>query len=133
MQIQGKFSVSVSPLKNYGKSADASSLGRMSIDKVFSGQLSGKSLGEMLNVMTPTKGSAGYVAIEQFTGTLENRQGSFVLQHYGIMKNGENHLILEVVPDSGTGQLAGISGTMDIQLEDKQHFYHFDYTLPSQD
>jgi len=126
MQIQGKFTVSVSPLKNYGKSADASSLGRMSIDKVFTGQLSGKSQGEMLNVMTPTK-------VEQFTGTLENRPGSFVLQHYGIMKNGENHLILEVVPDSGTGQLAGISGTMDIQLEDKQHFYHFDYTLPSQD
>ena len=85
----------------------------------------------MLSVTTKVKGSAGYVAIEQVNGTLQGKRGTFVLQHFGIASYGENRLVLEVVPDSGTGELANLSGTMTISIEDDKHIYEFDYTLPS--
>jgi len=83
----------------------------------------------MLTAMTTTKGSAGYVAIEKFTGTLAGQAGTFALQHFGIMHGETSRLILEVVPDSGTDELTGISGTMDIRREDGGHFYDFEYQL----
>jgi hypothetical protein len=101
----------------------------MSIDKTFRGDLVADSQGEMLSVMTGVDGSAGYVAIEQVTGTLQGKSGTFVLQHFGIMSHGQNRLILEVVPDSGTGQLAGLSGEMTIKTEDAKHFFEFDYSV----
>lgn len=103
---------------------------RMSIEKEFSGPLEATSIGEMLSVMTPTKGSAGYVAIEQVVGSLEGKQGSFVLQHYGVMELGAEKLTLEVIPDSGVGELSGLSGQMNIYIEDGNHFYEFEYQLP---
>ena len=84
----------------------------------------------MLSALTGTKGSAGYVAIERAVGTLAGRRGSFALQHFGIMARGAQRLTIEVVPDSGTDELAGLSGTMTIEITDGKHFYHFDYTLP---
>lgn len=111
--------------------ADADSgLGRLSIDKVFSGDLQGTSKGEMLSALTAVKGSAGYVAIERVTGTLQGRSGSFVLQHLGTMTRGAPTLTVLVVPDSGTDGLAGIAGSLSINITDGQHFYTFDYTLP---
>jgi hypothetical protein len=101
----------------------------MSIDKIFSGELSASSKGEMLNAMTPVKGSAGYVAIEQVSGTLSGRKGSFVLQHFGTMNRGNARLILEVVPDSGTGELSDLTGTMTINIVSGQHYYEFEYEL----
>ena len=84
----------------------------------------------MLTAMTPIQGSAGYVAMEQVRGNLSGKQGGFVLQHLGSMAGGESHLILEVVPDSGTEELQGITGKMAINIEaDGQHFYVFDYAL----
>lgn len=113
--------------------ADADSgLGRLSIDKVFSGDLQGTSKGEMLSALTPVKGSAGYVAIERVTGTLQGRSGSFVLQHLGTMNRGAPTLTVLVVPDSGTEGLAGIAGSLSINITDGQHLYTFDYTLPPQ-
>ncbi len=129
MQAKGKFDVTLQPLDSYAKGSEGMSLGRMSIDKIFSGDLAAKSQGEMLSVRTPVAGSAGYVAIEQVTGSLAGKTGSFVLQHFGVMSQGKNRQILEVVPDSGTGQLAGLSGTMTINIEDGKHFYELDYTL----
>jgi len=113
--------------------ADADSgLGRLSIDKVFSGDLQGTSKGEMLSALTAVKGSAGYVAIERVTGTLQGRSGSFVLQHLGTMNRGAPTLTVLVVPDSGTEGLAGIAGSLSINITDGQHLYTLDYTLPSQ-
>lgn len=113
--------------------ADADSgLGRMSIDKVFSGDLQGTSKGEMLSALTAVKGSAGYVAIERVTGTLQGRSGSFMLQHLGTMNRGTPTLTVLVVPDSGTEGLAGIAGSLSINIADGQHFYTLDYTLPPQ-
>lgn len=130
MQINGSFTVTLNPLESNINGTDSMNFRRMSIEKVFTGPLDATSNGEMLSVMTPTKGSAGYVAIEQVVGSLEGKQGSFVLQHYGVMELGAEKLTLEVIPDSGVGQLAGLSGQMNIYIEDGNHFYEFDYQLP---
>ncbi|MGB3800699.1 MAG: DUF3224 domain-containing protein [Lewinella sp.] len=130
MKATGTFTVDMRPLDAYAKSGEeGASLGRMSLDKVFSGALTATSQGEMLTGMTTTKGSAGYVALEKVTGTLEGKAGSFVLQHFGIMHQGDSRLILEVVPASGTGDLAGLQGKMSINQEGGRHEYVFEYTL----
>ena len=120
----GTFEVKLTPQDT----ADTS-LGRLTIAKEFRGDIDGTSNGEMLSAMTSTKGSAGYVAIERVTGKLAGRNGTFVLQHSGTMTRGAPHLVISVVPDSGTGELAGIAGTMTIDIADGKHSYTFDYTL----
>lgn len=129
MKITGEFQVKLQPLDSYAKGAEGINLGRMSLDKTFSGALDATSKGEMLSAMTSTKGSAGYVAIEQVVGSLSGKKGSFVLQHFGTMNRGKDRLILEVVPDSGTGELTGLSGKMLIKIESGKHFYEFEYEL----
>ena len=131
MKVLGTFEVNLQPLAPFAEGNDNINLGRMSIEKTFSGELSATSQGEMLTAVTPVEGSAGYVAIEQVTGTLSGRNGRFVLQHFGTMSQEQNFLLLEVVPNSGTGELAGLSGKMSIRIEDGQHFYEFDYELAS--
>ena len=105
-------------------------LGRMALDKTFHGDLDATSKGTMLSAMTDVKGSAGYVALERVTGTLHGRRGSFVLQHSGTMDRGVPTLTISVVPDSGTDELVGLSGTMAIVIEQGTHNYGFDYELP---
>ena len=104
-------------------------LGRLAIDKQFHGELDATSRGEMLAAGTEVKGSAGYVAIERVTGTLQGRSGSFVLQHSGTMTRGAGKLNVTVVPDSGTGQLKDLAGSMTIDIVGGQHLYLFQYTL----
>lgn len=128
MNITGKFEVSLEPLDTYAAGIEGSNFNRMSINKRFLGELSATSKGEMLSVMTPVKGSAGYVAIEQVSGTLLGKQGTFVLQHYGIMADESDTLILEVVPDSATGELQGLTGKMKIRIENGQHHYDFEFS-----
>jgi hypothetical protein len=130
MKIQGKFDVALNPLETFAAGVEGLMLGRLSIEKTFHGDLSAKSRGEMLSAKTTVKGSAGYVAIEQVEGSLNGKKGSFVLQHFGIMNAGQSRLILEVVPDSGTRELVGLSGSMEIKIESGQHFYVFEYHLP---
>lgn len=129
---KGPFDVKLNPLPAYDAS-EGSTLGRMSIDKQFMGDLSATSKGEMLMASTPVQGSAGYVAIERVTGTLLGRAGSFVLQHTGVMTRGAPQLAVTVVPDSGTDQLVGLSGTMAIIIADGTHSYEFEFTLPTEE
>jgi len=129
MKVSGKFEVKLQPLDTFAQGIDGVTLGRMSIEKTFSGELSALSKGEMLNAITSVEGSAGYVAVEQVTGTLSGRSGSFVLQHFATMHEGENVLLMEVVPNSGTRELTGLAGKMVIRIENGQHFYDFDYEL----
>ena len=128
-QATGEFEVKIVPLSLDDKAADAN-LGRMSIDKQFHGDLEAVSKGEMLAARTAMKDSAGYVAIERVTGNLHGRSGSFVLQHSSTMSRGEPHQSIIVVPDSATDQLAGLTGMMTINVENKKHSYVFDYSLP---
>jgi uncharacterized protein DUF3224 len=124
----GTFDVKVSPQPTDDRSADPS-LARLTLDKQFHGDLEGSSKGQMLAASTSVKGSAGYVAIERVTGTLRGRKGSFTLQHFGTMTRGAPHLVVNVVPDSGTDELTGLAGAMTIKIEDGKHFYDFEYTL----
>ena len=130
MQAVGMFNVNLQPLESYAKGSEGIALGRMSIDKTFQGDLEAKSHGEMLTAMTAVEGAAGYVAIEQVSGTLHGKHGTFVLQHFGIMNARESRLVLEVVPESGTSALVNLTGKMTIQIEDGKHGYTFDYSLP---
>lgn len=124
-QAKGTFDVKMAP-----QADDTADVGRMTLDKTFLGDLEASSIGQMIAVRTPTEGSAGYVAMERVTGTLGGKKGSFALQHFGTMNRGKQHLRIEIVPDSGTDGLAGISGTLDIIIEKGAHSYVLDYTLP---
>ena len=125
---KGTFEVKIAPLAQDGLTQDAK-LGRMSIDKVFQGDISGEGKGMMLTAMTEVKGSAGYVAIEKVTGTVHGKTGTFVLQHSATMSGAGQVMDIIVVPDSGTGELAGIQGQFRILIEDGKHFYEFVYKL----
>lgn len=126
----GPFEVKMAPQKPDSEVADASKLGRMTIDKQFHGDLEAISKGEMLAMQSEVKGSAGYVAMERVTGTLKGRKGSFVLQHTGIMNRGVPSLVITVVPDSGSEELKGLSGKMTIIIApDGKHSYDFEYAL----
>jgi hypothetical protein len=105
-------------------------LGRMTIDKQLHGELEATSKGQMLTASTDVKGSGVYVAVERVTGKLNGRSGGFALHHTGIMERNAPHLEINVVPDSGTGELSGISGKFNITITDGKHFYDFEYTLP---
>jgi hypothetical protein len=126
----GTFEVKLAPQPTT-HGADEKLLGRMSIDKQFHGDLEGTSKGEMLTGMSAVPGSGVYVAIERVTGTLRGRTGTFILHHTGVMTRGAPTLTVTVVPDSGTGELEGISGTMRIIIEGTKHSYELDYTLPA--
>jgi Protein of unknown function (DUF3224) len=124
----GPFDVQSTPHPPYD-SSDGVILGRMTIAKQFHGDLDGNSIVEMIAARTPTPGSAGYVAIERVVATLHGKAGSFVLQHSGTMSRGQQSLAVTVVPDSGTGELVGLAGTMKIEIAEGKHSYVFDYTL----
>ena len=125
----GTFDVNITPLAN-DSPTEGSTLGRMSIDKQFHGDIDATSRGEMLTAGTAIKNSAGYVAIERVAGTVHGKRGTFALQHNATMTRGEGKLAIIVVPDSGTGELTGLSGTLGIEITGGKHYYTFDYSLP---
>jgi hypothetical protein len=127
-RASGTFEVKLTPQASDDR-AEGTPLGRLSIDKQFHGDLEGISKGEMLTAGAVVPGSAGYVAIEQVIGALHGRSGSFVLQHSGTMTRGAPQLSITVVPDSGAGQLVGLSGRMTIEIADGKHSYAVEYTL----
>ncbi len=103
--------------------------GRLFLDKQFHGDLSAISKGQMLGAGTAVEGSGAYVALELVSGTVNGKQGSFILQHKGTMRKGEYHMSVTVVPDSGTDELVGMAGEMKIIIEGGKHSYELDYTL----
>jgi hypothetical protein len=127
-RANGTFDVKLLPL-TAAFTGDDAPLARMSIEKQFHGDLEASSRGEMLSSGSPATGSAGYVAIEKVSGTLHGREGTFALQHSATMNRGAPSLTVTIIPDSGTGALAGISGALKIIVENKQHSYTLDYSL----
>ena len=127
----GTFEVKLLPQTDDGYDADGT-LGRMTIDKVFSGDVEGTSKGQMLAAMSTVKTSAAYVAVERVTATVHGRRGSFALHHTGIMNRGAPSLSVSVVPDSGTVELAGLTGTLNIIIENRVHSYEFDYDIAAE-
>ncbi|MFI5194737.1 MAG: DUF3224 domain-containing protein [Chitinophagales bacterium] len=123
---KGEFEVSIVPQTD----REVKGLNRMTIDKQFKGDLDAITQGQMLSARTDIPESAGYVAMERVTGKLHGREGSFVLQHTATINRGESSLLITVVPDSGTGELSGLTGTLSIDIVDKKHYYEFIYDLP---
>lgn len=126
-RASGMFEVKLTP--QAPGDAEEASIGRLTLDKRFHGDLDAGSRGQMLAFRSTVEGSAGYVAMERVSGTLHGRRGTFVLQHSGTMTRGAQQLIISVVPDSGTDELAGLAGTMAITIAGGTHSYDFDYTL----
>ena len=126
----GAFDVKVMPQKPDTQIARTANLGRLTIDKQFHGDLEASAKGEMLAMQSEVKGSAGYVALERVTGKLQGRAGSFVLLHSATMKRGAPATTITVVPDSGTGELTGITGSMRITVApDGSHSYEFEFRI----
>jgi hypothetical protein len=130
MHAEGTFDVKNAPLAADDALA-GTAIGRYGLDKQFQGDLEASSKGEMLGAGNPATGTAGYVAIEQVTGKLNGRSGSFAMQHFGTMEDNKFELVVKVVPGSGTGDLQGISGAMTIKIVSGKHSYQFDYSLPA--
>ena len=126
MNATGTFEITMSAEPPYDE-VDGVTLARVTFDKRFTGPLEARSQVRMLGARTPVASSAGYVALERVTGTLAGRRGSFVLQHTGVMRRGAQTLSVTVVPDSATGELAGLTGRMEIRLTDGKHHYDFEY------
>ena len=130
LQARGTFEVKVAPLPQDEK-VPGVAVGRMSIDKAWSGDIVGTSKGEMMTAGGEVKGSAGYVAVEMMTVSIKGRSGTFTLLHHATMKdNADFRMNIVVIPDSGTGELAGLAGKLEIIIEGAKHSYRFDYTLP---
>jgi hypothetical protein len=128
IRATGTFEVKVIP-QAPDDSGEAGGFSRLWLDKQFHGDLEGTSKGQMLAANTAVEGSGAYVALERVSGTLNGRRGTFVLQHKGTMSGGVFDLVITVVPDSGTEELAGISGTFQIIIEGGKHSWIFDYTI----
>lgn len=125
----GAFDVTLTPLA-LDQPGDDAARGRMRLDKRFHGGLDATGAGEMLTGMGGEPGSAAYVAIERISGVLDGKVGSFLVVHRGLMDCGARELLVTIVPDSGSGELAGIAGTMNLIVGDGRHDYTIDYTLP---
>jgi len=128
-QVKGTFDLVMVPDPQYDAFEGGLVLGRVLFDKTFHGELDATSTVRMLSAGTSVKGSAGYVAIERVDGKLRGRPGTFVLQHSGTMNRGQASLSVTVVPDSGTGELAGLSGAMSIDIVAGVHHYTFDFAF----
>jgi hypothetical protein len=129
MRATGTFDVKITPQAS-DLAPEGPNLGRMSLDKQYHGDLAGPAKGEMITAAgIAVKESAAYSAVERVTGTLHGKRGSFALQHTGVMTRGTPSLTITVVPDSGTGELTGLTGTMDIIIESKLHSYVLEYEI----
>lgn len=126
--IKGEFEIIATP-NDISESEKPLNLMKMIFNKTFHGELSGSSIVSMMGILNKETGSGGYVAIEKFDGSIEGKTGSFYLQHSSTMNNGAQNQSINIIPNSGTGEISSISGSMIIEIKDGKHFYIFDYDL----
>ena len=131
-QATGTFEVTITPQEQSPGPEGGIPTARFGLQKTFVGGLEGKAVGTMISVGAPKPGTAAsYVALDQVSGTLNGKRGGFVLVHRGTMaKSGASELDLRIAPDSGTGELAGIAGSLKIEVREGKHYYELTYTLP---
>lgn len=128
LRASGTFEVKVTPAA--AAAGEESEIARLTLEKTFTGDITGTARGQMLGFPAEPKDTGGYVAIEVVRGTVNGRKGTFALQHVGTMQGGKFQLSIRIVPGSGTGELAGIAGTMSLNIDKNMHFYDLDYSLP---
>ena len=134
VHANGSFDVKMTPAEptEFEKAND---IARLTSDKTWHGDFEGVSHGEMITGSTASTGSMAYVAIERMTGKLNGRQGSFTFTHRATMMKGDapsaGELSVVVAPNSGTGELAGLTGSLMIHFDAQgNHTWTFDYSLP---
>ncbi|MCW8107888.1 DUF3224 domain-containing protein [Alteromonas ponticola] len=132
-KVVGEFEVELKPIEPTFMADDDNTVNRMTINKSYKGNLSASGKGEMLSLLTPVKGSAGYVALEIIKGSLEGKKGAFVVQHSGIMGPSGEALHIPIIPNSGSGELSGIVGSMNIKVDNGKHYYELEYGLQDED
>lgn len=103
----------------YGETGERNELARVTVTKVFTGDIEGQSVAQLLMAGNPV--GAGYLASELFTGSVGTRSGSFVVQHGGLVDAGDAHSFGSIVPGSGTGELAGVRGEAIYANNDEGH------------
>jgi hypothetical protein len=109
---------------------DGITLSRTRVTKTFHGDLEGRSTAELLMAVTAVEGSAAYVGFERIEGKVGGRSGSFVLHHNATGARGAQSASWTIMPDSGTGELAGIGGEARIEIApDGGHSLILDYDL----
>jgi len=123
MQAKGYFEVTLNPANDQIAPA-----GRMLIEKTYHGDLRGSAVGQMLSKRTD-EGVAVYSAIEEFSGVLDGKTGTFTLSHYGIMSAQGQELKIEIIPSSGTDELKGITGSLELIMEGGVHNYTLNYHI----
>lgn len=128
-KAEGSFEVDLQPASK-DELPGGNRLSKLTLEKTYHGGLEATATGEMLTGTTAVDGSAAYVAIEHVEGTLGGRTGTFLLQHRGTMDRGGESLSVRVVPDSGTGELQGLTGSLEIEIEEGEHFYELEYSIP---
>ncbi|AFL87722.1 Protein of unknown function (DUF3224) [Terriglobus roseus DSM 18391] len=131
MHATGTFKVNVKPteVSPVGKEAG---LGVMTIDKTWSGAIEGTSKGQMTTSVTGK--AMAYVALESMKVKVDGHSGTFVFMHSATMMSDDPQaamLNVTVVPNSGTGDLAGIEGKLKIMIDKTGHSYDFEYTMPA--
>lgn len=129
MQATGEFQIQFEPQVPSFKGSNDIRIGRMSLRKKYTGALEALSVGEMLSATSPIEGHAGYIALEQISGSLGGLKGSFVVQHFGIKDPHSQDQRVEIVPGSGTGELINIRGAMQIRISAGKHYYELNYGL----
>lgn len=129
MQATGEFQIQFEPQVPSFKGSNEVRIGRMSLRKKYTGSLEALSVGEMLSATAPVDGHAGYIALEQVSGVLSGLKGSFVLQHFGIKNPHAQEHRVEILPGSGTGDLAKLKGAMRIRVEGNKHYYELNYSV----
>ena len=130
MHASGYFDVTLAPQAADNPQVRTAQIGRLSIDKKYHGDVQGTSTGQM-QAIKDDRNTGAYVALEKVVGSLQGRSGTFMLMHYGYMSQGAvGRWLVEIVPDSGTDELAGLSGTVKIIQKDGKHYYEIEYALP---
>jgi hypothetical protein len=130
MDAKSSFTITTWDAMPYDE-AEGATLSKTSIEKIFTGDLEGTSRAEALMAVSPVEGSAAYVAIERIAGTLHGRTGTFVLHHSATSTaGGAQEGTWTIVPDTGTGELAGITGTAEITRDEAGgHAITLDYDV----
>ena len=130
MHASGYFDITLAPQAADNPQVSSAQIDRLSIDKKYHGDVQGTSTGQM-QAIKDDRNTGAYVALEKVVASLHGRNGTFMLMHYGYMSQGAvGRWLVEIVPNSGAGELAGLSGTMKIIHKDEKHYYEIEYALP---
>lgn len=130
LEATSTFSVTLWDPTDIERPEEGPALHRLAVRKSLTGDLEGETVGEGVACrMEAPEDGAGYLVMDRFAGRLAGREGTFVMQHMGVSEPGARPVSSgHVVPGSGTGELAGLRGTVEFGMP---HRIVLRYELPS--